>query len=372
MGLSNPNKPYRSVVCYRNSLIILLLLTYAVTTFASIRYYEYKGYVLGMHRELEIMEKYNTCVACDITFHTRRAETWDFARIICNADEFYAPGLHVFMGLVYRILGLEINLVYILFSNLITVVLIPIAIYALAGIFLNGGRRLLAVMFYLFCTRLPLLFVGWGTIAHALGIFFSLISIKYMYDYLTNGYKKDYYNTILTTMLVVLSHQGAGVYHMGVFTAFLFLAKKYKTILMLVCIIIVLSLIYPAYVQRPIGYIGGGVFDARYGIWGITKRLVFKDWVMWIHPIIALWFFYGIPPEFGRGRKLFWIAFIAPILLFWSDINGRSVMHSIPLACIIAARGFRWPHHHKILFVVVLGVGMLIQLRGALVFGIPN
>ena len=372
MGLSNANKFRCSMVCYRNSLILLLLLTYAVSTFASIRYYEYKGYVLGMHREIEIMEKYNTCVACDITFHTRRAETWDFNRIICNADEFYAPGLHVFMGLFYRILRVDINLAYILFSNLIAVVLIPLAIYALAGIYLSEGRRILAVIFYLFCTRLPLLFVGWGTVAHALGIFFSIISIKYMYDYLTKHRKKDYYNVILTTMLVVLSHQGAGTYHLGLFLAFLILAKKYKTILILVGIVIVLSLIYPAYIQRPLSYVGAGVFDARYGIWGITKRLVFKDWVMWIHPIIALWFFYGIPHGWGRGDKLFWLALIAPILLFWSDLNGRSVMHSIPLACIIAARGFRWPHRHKILFAVVLGVGMLIQLRGALVFGIAK
>jgi len=324
------------------------------------------GYVLGMSREIQIMQEYNTCIACDITFHTIRAETWDFKNIVCAGDKFYAPAVHVLLGLVYRLLGIQMELAYIMFSNFVAYVLIPIGIWNLGGIYLRPSRQFVSVIFYLFFTRLSLLFVGWGIVAHALGVFFSLMCLKYMTYYLTHKKKTDYINAVLTLILTILTHQGAAAYLLMLFTAFLILAKKYRTIALIILVVVVVFIVFPTYTNRPLNYGRGGWNVLRTRLWWLLT----KQWPLQIHPLIIVWGFYGIPSKWESTDKLFWLALISPLLLFFMELNGRTISHTIPLACIIAARGFEWPRKHRLLFVLMMGWSVIVVLRGFLVLSI--
>lgn len=366
MGFSITNKLSGCLGDYKRNVIILIGLVYLLCVFGSIQYYNYLGYVLGMSREIEIIENYNTCIACDITFHTIRAESWDFKNIMCAGDEFYAPAIHVFLGLVYRVLNIEMELAYILFSNFIAYVLIPIAIWNVGGIYLSESRQFLAVIFYLFLTRLTLLFVGWGIIAHALGIFFSLMCLKYMCDYLNHKRKKDYINAILTLLLTVLTHQGAAVYLLMLFMAFLMLSKKYKTIALIVLIVLAVFITFPTYINRPLDYARGSWDILQNRLWWLLT----KQWPLQVHPLLIVWGFYGIPLRWDKADKLFWLALLSPMILFFMELNGRTIAHTIPLVCIIAAKGFSWPRKHKLPFVLLIVWSVIVVLRGFLVLSI--
>ena len=363
MDFSITNKLSSSLGDHKRNVIILVGLVYLLCVFGSIQYYNLLGYVFGMSREIQIMQDYDTCIACDITFHTLRAESWDFNNLVCAGDKFYAPAIHVLLGLVYRLLDIEMEYAYILFSNFIAYVLIPIAIWNLGGIYLRPSRQFLSILFYLFLTRISLLFVGWGIIAHALGIFFSIMCLKYMCDYLNDPRKRDYLNVILTLVLTVLTHQGAAAYLLMLFVAFLILSKKYKTIALIVLIVLALFITFPTYINRPLEYARGSFNMFQNRLWWLFT----KQWPKQIHPLLIVWGFYGMGTKWKNADKLFWLALLSPMILFFMELNGRTIMHTIPLACIIAARGFTWPRKHRLLFVLMIVWSVIVVLRGALV-----
>lgn len=335
----------------RLNLTLICLACYLLNCGILIAGYQQTGHVLYENADIN-----------DVRYHIERSRTWNFRTEVLNGDSFYAPAYHILLGGLWRLTGIDLRILWILTTNFIAIILLPNAVYQLAGIYLRNNRRLLAPLLYLFGTNLSLQFMGWGTIAHGLALFFSLLSIRDMVKYLREHKEVYYHNAVLTSILCLLSHQGTGAYMMIILFIFLLLAQKPHAMifLMLACLYGIAA--HPQYTSRPMEYILGSLHSMT---WEHIQHLM-GEWLLWIHPFILLWMIYGIKKNFKLPDYFLWLTFLLPILLFWSDENGRSFVQTIPFLCVIAAAGI--PAKNKIKQTLLALLVFILQLQGLLYF----
>jgi len=346
----------------RSLLLRLLVLLFILNVVVTYFWYEKTGVIYGSGGWID---ENNTCHFCDVPFHLQRSDTWVFNESILSNDITYAPAFHVFTGLIARGFNIDTEIALVIFSNFILIILIPLALYYLSGFYNNPRRQILTVLIWIFATHHIRTTLGWGTYAHSLGLFFSFVTIYYMVRNMQTGMSRYHINATLTALLTILSHQGTGAYILGVYGLYLIFTKRYAVIALLLIVVACVYLAYPSYASRPLTYMDAAQHEARSGGY-VIKTMLGGEYFIWVNPFVVLCMFYGIPRRFKRIDYFIWISFLTPILFFWADPNGRTLMQVNALVCIIAAKAIVMPRKWKGLFLVVVGWVLLVTMQGIL------